>query len=116
MRIPPSFIFWCVVRFPYVVRSSRAANTSAARRGDAHHDCADNGPETRTTPPHPPSWRGVVRRVKLATLIMSQEIRQVLSENCCMWYGNRVENWLNSGRLTGKNDFFDGKLDRSMPP
>ena len=66
--------------------------------------------------PAPPSWRGVVRRVKLATLIMSKEIRQVLSENCCMWYGNRVENWLNSGRLTGKNDFFDGKLDRSMPP
>jgi len=44
MRIPPSFIFWCVVwfpyvvrssyvvRFPYVVRSSWAANTSAARR------------------------------------------------------------------------------------
>jgi hypothetical protein len=82
MRIPPSFIFWCVlrssyvVRFPYVVRSSRAANTSAARRedrvemrtmiarttgqrpalrlrglrvGDPHHDCADYGPEPRTT-------------------------------------------------------------------
>jgi hypothetical protein len=40
MRIPPSFIFVLgvvldVVRSSYVVRSSRAANTSAARRGDA---------------------------------------------------------------------------------
>jgi hypothetical protein len=64
MRIPPSFIFRSVVRFPYVVRFSRAANTSAARRGDRvgmrgrlrgqragapYYDCADNGPEPRTT-------------------------------------------------------------------
>jgi len=120
------------------VRSSRAANTSAARRedartiarttgrrpaprlrglraGDPHHDCADYGPETRTTP-HTPPCGGFFLGVKLATLIMSKEIRQVLSGNCCRRYGNRVENGLNSGRFTGKSDFFDGVSDRSMPP
>ena len=84
MRIPPSFISWCLVRSSYVVRSSRAANTSAARRedartiarttgrrpaprlrglraGDPHHDCADYGPETRTTNARTTGRRPVLR-------------------------------------------------------
>ena len=97
------------------------------RARDPHHDCADYGPEPRTTiarttgqspalRPYTPPCGGFFLGVKLATLIMSKEIRQVLSGNCCRRYGNRVENGLNSGRFTGKSDFFDGVSDRSMPP
>jgi len=42
------------------------------RATDPHHECADYGPETRTTPALHPRAEGFVRRVKLATLIMSK--------------------------------------------
>ena len=122
------FRIFCLV-FPLTLRVLSVAGVRIGREGLTQRvsggakseaservRCADSGPGDPHHHLTAPPCGGVFQSVKLATLRMSKEIRQVSSENCCRRYCNRVENGLNSDWFTGKSYFFDGLSDRSMPP